>query len=52
MLAIKDDEYSIGIAWPNGLLRASFFFKYMFYGMCIIDIDDDLPKWSGHKNRS
>ena len=25
---------------------------HIFYGMRIIDINDDLPKWSGHKNKS
>ena len=25
---------------------------HIFYSMRIIDIDDDLPKWSGHKNKS
>ncbi|MCP3873523.1 MAG: hypothetical protein GY699_10270 [Desulfobacteraceae bacterium] len=27
-------------------------FYNIFYGMRIIDIKDDLPKWSGHKNHS
>jgi hypothetical protein len=25
---------------------------HIFYGMSIIDINDDLPKWSGHKEKS
>jgi hypothetical protein len=25
---------------------------HIFYGMRVIDINDDLPKWSGHKNQS
>ncbi len=25
---------------------------HIFYGMRVMDIDDDLPKWSGHKNHS
>ena len=25
---------------------------HLFYGSRIIDMDDDLPKWSGHKNNS
>jgi hypothetical protein len=25
---------------------------HIFYGSRVIDIDDDLPKWSGHKNKS
>jgi hypothetical protein len=25
---------------------------HIFYGMRVIDINDDLPKWSGHKNHS
>ena len=25
---------------------------HLFYGMRVIDMDDDLPKWSGHKNHS
>ncbi len=25
---------------------------HVFYNMRVIDISDDLPKWSGHKNRS
>lgn len=25
---------------------------HIFYGMRVIDIDDALPKWSGHKDRS
>ena len=25
---------------------------HIFYGMRVVDIDDDLPKWSGHKNYS
>ena len=25
---------------------------HIFYGMRVIDINDNLPKWSGHKNRS
>ncbi len=27
--------------------------KYrIFYGLRVIDINDDLPKWTGHKNHS
>jgi hypothetical protein len=25
---------------------------HIFYGMRVIDINDELPKWSGHKNKS
>ena len=25
---------------------------HIFYGMRVVDIGDDLPKWSGHKNHS
>lgn len=25
---------------------------HLFYGMRVIDMNDDLPKWSGHKNHS
>jgi len=25
---------------------------HVFYSMRVIDINDDLPKWSGHKNKS
>ncbi len=25
---------------------------HIFYGMRVVDISDDLPKWSGHKNHS
>jgi hypothetical protein len=25
---------------------------HIFYGMRVMDVADDLPKWSGHKNRS
>lgn len=25
---------------------------HIFYGMRVVDIQDDLPKWSGHKHRS
>jgi len=25
---------------------------HLFYGMRVFDMNDDLPKWSGHKNHS
>ena len=25
---------------------------HIFYSMRVIDMNDDLPKWSGHKNNS
>ena len=25
---------------------------HIFYGNRVVDVDDDLPKWSGHKNKS
>jgi len=25
---------------------------HIFYGMRMIDVNDDLPKWSGHKDKS
>ena len=25
---------------------------HIFYGLRVVDVDDDLPKWSGHKNQS
>jgi hypothetical protein len=25
---------------------------HIFYGMRVMDINDDLPKWFGHKNQS
>ena len=25
---------------------------HIFYGQRVVDVDDDLPKWSGHKNAS
>ncbi len=25
---------------------------HIFYGLRVVDVDDELPKWSGHKNKS
>lgn len=25
---------------------------HIFYGLRVVDVDDDLPKWAGHKDRS
>ncbi len=57
---IADEGRNMWLAFPSlfgfgGTLNVPKKFKptcHIFYSMCIIDIDDDLPKWSGHKNKS
>ncbi len=57
---IADEGRNMWLAFPS-LFKFSGYpevpekFKpscHIFYGMRVIDIDDELPKWSGHKNHS
>jgi len=57
---IADEGRNMWLAFPSlfhfgGTSNVPEKFKptcHIFYSMRIIDIEDDLPKWSGHKNRS
>jgi hypothetical protein len=57
---IADEGRNMWLAFPSlfnfgGVSKVPTKFKptcHIFYGMRVIDINDDLPKWSGHKNRS
>jgi len=57
---IADEGRNMWLAFPSlfdfpGQSNVPDKFKptcHIFYGARIMDIDDDLPKWSGHKNKS
>ncbi|MCP4374101.1 MAG: GFA family protein, partial [Deltaproteobacteria bacterium] len=57
---IADEGRNMWLAFPSlfdfgGTSKVPEKFKptcHIFYGMRIIDIADDLPKWSGHKEKS
>jgi len=57
---IADEGRNMWLAFPSlfnfgGVSKVPKKFKptcHIFYGMRVIDINDDLPKWSGHKNHS
>ena len=57
---IADEGRNMWLAFPSlfnfgGLSKVPTKFKptcHIFYGMRVIDINDDLPKWFGHKNQS
>ena len=57
---IADEGRNMWLAFPTlfdfgGSSKVPEKFKptcHIFYNMHIIDIKDDLPKWSGHKNKS
>lgn len=57
---IADEGRNMWLAFPSlfnfgGVSKVPTKFKptcHIFYGMRVIDINDDLPKWSGHKNHS
>ena len=57
---IADEGRNMWLAFPSLFKFAEFpkvpeKFKptcHIFYGMRVMDIDDDLPKWTGHKNHS
>ena len=57
---IADEGRNMWLAFPSlfdfgGAPKVPKKFKptcHIFYSMRIIDMDDDLPKWSGHKNKS
>ncbi|MBW1749068.1 MAG: hypothetical protein JRJ34_12020 [Deltaproteobacteria bacterium] len=57
---IADEGRNMWLAFPSlfnfgGVSKVPAKFKptcHIFYGMRVIDINDDLPKWSGHKNHS
>lgn len=57
---IADEGRNMWLAFPSlfdfrGISDIPSTFKptcHIFYGSRIIDINDDLPKWSGHKNHS
>ena len=57
---IADEGRKMWLAFPSlfnfgGVSKVPTKFKptcHIFYGMRVIDINDDLPKWFGHKNQS
>lgn len=57
---IADEGRRMWLAFPSlfdlgGASRIPAAFRptcHIFYGMRVVDINDDLPKWSGHKNHS
>ncbi len=57
---IADEGRNMWLAFPSlfnfgGASKVPAKFKptcHIFYGVRVIDINDDLPKWSGHKNHS
>ena len=57
---IADEGRNMWLAYPSlfdfgGVCKVPAKFKpscHIFYGMRLFDIDDGLPKWSGHKNHS
>ena len=57
---IADEGRNMWLAFPSlfdfgGASKVPEKFKptcHIFYSVRIIDMDDDLPKWSGHKNKS
>ena len=57
---IADEGRNMWLAFPSlfdfgTTLKVPDTFKptcHIFYGARMIDLNDDLPKWSGHKNRS
>ena len=57
---IADEGRNMLLAFPSlfdfsGKLNVPDTFRptcHIFYGACIIDMDDGLPKWAGHKNES
>ena len=57
---IADEGRNMWLAFPSLFnfgcaLKIPTKFKptcHIFYGMRVIDMDDGLPKWSGHKNKS
>ena len=57
---IADEGRTMWLAFPSlfdfgGVSQVPKKFKptcHIFYSMRVIDMDDDLPKWSGHKNKS
>jgi len=57
---IADEGRNMWLGFPSlfnfgGLSKVPAKFKptcHIFYGVRVMDINDDLPKWSGHKNHS
>ena len=57
---IADEGRNMWLAFPSlfnfgGVSKVPTKFKptcHIFYGMRVVDINDDLPKWFGHKNQS
>jgi len=57
---LADEGRNMWLAFPSlfefgGVSNIPEKFKptcHLFYGLRVFDMDDDLPKWSGHKNKS